>query len=128
MNARLSLLALLTCTGCSDACHNTVASRSLSPDGAFEAVPFQRDCGATTGFSTQISILSPKDQPAGGGNAFIADDDHGVARVGSWQGSWAEAKWLAPDQLLIRYDAKSRLFKKSENVFGVRITYQMVGS
>ncbi|MEO7679640.1 MAG: hypothetical protein ABIS14_02960, partial [Sphingomonas sp.] len=64
----------------------------------------------------------------GSGNAFIADDDHGAARVGSWQGSWAEAKWLAPDHLLIRYATKSRLFKQNGSVAGVKITYQIVGS
>jgi hypothetical protein len=128
MKACLPILAVLPCTGCSDACQNTVASSSLSPNGELAAVLFQRDCGATTGFSTQISILRPGDKPTGGGNAFIADDDHGAARVGSWEGSWAEAKWLAPDHLLIRYAVKSRLFERSDSVSGVKITYQMVGS
>ena len=128
MKACLPLLALLPCAGCSDACQNTVASSTLSPNGALAAVLFQRDCGATTGFSTQISILRPDDKLTGDGNAFIADDDHGVARVGNWEGSWAETKWLAPDHLLIRYAAKSRLFKRSDSVTGVKITYQVVGS
>lgn len=118
------LAALMMCSGCSDACQNTVASRSLSPDGNHAAVLFQRDCGATTGFSTQISILDADGKPSGGGNAFVADDDHGVARVGNW----AEMKWLSPERLLIRYAAKSRLFKQKESVSGVSITYQMVGS
>lgn len=121
------LVALLACAGCSDACQNTAASRSSSPDGSHLAVLFQRDCGATTGFSTQISILSPGDKLLGGGNAFIADDDHGVARAGEWGGSWAEMKWLSPDHLLVRYAVKSRLFKQDEDVSGVRITYQVVG-
>lgn len=128
MKVCLPMLALLAFSGCSDACQNTVASSSLSPNGALAAVIFQRDCGAATGFSTQISILRPDEKPTTGGNAFIADDDHGAARVGSWEGSWAEARWLAPDHLLIRYPAKSRLFKRSDSVSGVKITYQMVGS
>ena len=124
----LPLLVLLACAGCSDACQNTVASSILSPNGALSAVLFKRDCGATTGFSTQISILLPDDKPTGGGNAFIADDDHGAARVGSWEGTWAEAKWLATDHLLIRFAAKSRIFKQNDSVSGVKVTYQMVGS
>jgi hypothetical protein len=128
MKVGLPLVILLSCGGCSDACQNTVASSSLSPDGALSAVLFQRDCGATTGFSTQISILRPDDKPTGGGNAFIADDDHGAARVGSWDGPWAEAKWLAPDHLLIRYAAKSRTFKQNDSVSGVKVSYQIVGS
>jgi len=102
-----------------------VASRSLSPDGNHAAVLFQRDCGATTGFSTQISILDADGKPSGGGNAFVADDDHGAPRNGNWEGPWADMKWLSPKRLLIRYAAKSRLIKQKERVSGVNITYQM---
>ncbi|MDF0488331.1 hypothetical protein PX554_09330 [Sphingomonas sp. H39-1-10] len=124
----VSLAVLLICCGCSNACQNAVATRSASPDGNHVAVLFQRDCGATTGFSTQISILDADDKPSGGGNAFVADDDHGAARVGEWEGSWADMKWLSPKHLLIRYAAKSRLFKQRARVSGVNITYQMVDS
>jgi hypothetical protein len=126
MKACLPLVALLTSAGCSNACQNSVASRSLSPDGKWAAVIFQRDCGATTGFSTQISIVGANAEPSDTGTAFIADDDHGAARVGDWQGPWAEIKWLAPDRVLVRYAAKSRLFKQRGQVSGVRITYQPV--
>ena len=87
---------------------------------------FQRDCGATTGFSTQISILAAGEQPAASGNAFSADDDHGAARAGKWGGPWAEMKWLSPDHLLVRYATKSRLFERKDEVDGVRISYQIV--
>jgi hypothetical protein len=66
-------------------------------------------------------------QLSGSGNTFRADDDHGAARTGGWGGSWAETKWLAPDHLLVRYAAESRLFEQNEDVSGVRITYQAVG-
>jgi len=88
---------------------------------------FQRDCGATTGFSTQISILESGDQLAGSGNTFRADDDHGAARTGAWGGSWAEMNWLSKDQLLIRYAAHSRLFEQDADVSGVEIIYEVVG-
>ena len=123
-----SFAALMICLGCSNACQNTVVSRSPSPDGTRVAVLFQRDCGATTGFSTQISILDANDKPSGGGNAFVADDDHGAARVGDWEGSWAEMKWLSPERLRIRYATKSRVFKQKGSVSGVSISYQIVGS
>jgi hypothetical protein len=122
------LATLMICSGCSDACKNTAASRRVSPDGKHVALLFQRDCGATTGFSTQISVLDAGDNPAGSGNTFIADDDHGAARVGSWDGSWAETKWLSADRLLVRYAAKSRLFKQNKRVSDVNIIYQIVGS
>jgi len=88
---------------------------------------FQRDCGATTGFSTQVSILNAGEPLSGPGNVFRADDNHGAARAGGWGGPWAEIKWLSPSHLLVRYAARSRLFKESEHVSGVKIMYQPVG-
>lgn len=38
-------------------CGNYIHSQTASPDKKYEAVIFQRDCGATTGFSTQVSII-----------------------------------------------------------------------
>lgn len=58
----------------SDMCGNYLHSESISPNGRYKAVIFQRDCGATTGFSTQISIVKTsevlKNRP---GNIFIVD-------------------------------------------------------
>lgn len=112
---------------CSDPCSNNVAARLASPDGRYEAVLFQRDCGATTGFSTQISVLEAGEKLSGGGNVFRADDDHGAAKIGAWGGSWAEMKWLAADRLHIRYAVNSRLFEQDESVAGVTVSYEMVG-
>jgi hypothetical protein len=38
-------------------CRNDLAAESVSPDKQYKAVIFKRDCGTTTGFNTQISIL-----------------------------------------------------------------------
>jgi len=72
--------------------------------------------------------LDADGNPSGSGNAFIADDDHGAARVGSWDGSWAETKWLSADRLLFRYAVKSRLFKQNARVSDVNIVYEVAGS
>jgi len=123
----LPLVASLpACAGGSDGCGNDVIARSPSPNGHRNAVLFDRDCGATTEFSTQVSIVNPGEGPSGAGNAFRADDDHGVAVMGHWEGPWAEMKWLAPDHLLIRYAAKSRIFAQESKVSGVQITYQAI--
>jgi hypothetical protein len=116
------LLGLLA--ACSDQCSNALVKVVKAPGGRHAAALFQRDCGATTGFSTQISVLAPGDKVTGSGNAFIADDNRGIAAVGSWQGSWADVQWLSPDHLLVRYADKSRVFKQSDQVAGVAITYQ----
>jgi hypothetical protein len=111
---------------CDDACSNDVITRLASPDGKREAVMFQRDCGATTGYSTQISIVNVGQAPAGGGNTFRADDDHGAASLGDWGGSWAEMKWLASDRLLVRHADKSRIFEQDDKVAGVSVSYESV--
>ena len=70
----LLLAAITILGGCSNPCNNNLIARSDAPDGRHSAVMFQRDCGATTGFSTQISILSPVQQATGSGNVFRADE------------------------------------------------------
>ncbi len=58
----------------SDLCGNEIMNETLSPDGHFKALVFQRDCGATTGFTTQISLLpSNVSLPNEAGNIFIVD-------------------------------------------------------
>jgi hypothetical protein len=87
---------------------------------------FQRDCGAATGFSTQVSVVARGDRLPPHANAFVADDGDGAATAGAWGGPWAEVRWLAPDRLLILYAARSRLFEQEEQVSGVRISYRQV--
>ncbi|MGV1682500.1 hypothetical protein [Sphingopyxis sp. NJF-3] len=125
---RIGILSvgLMAVSGCSDGCANSRISRADSPDGLYSAVMFQRDCGATTTFSTQISVVKRGAMPSGIGNIFRADDDHGAATTGEWGGPWAEMRWLAPDHLLIRYAAKSRLFAQAGKLSGVKISYEQV--
>lgn len=111
--------------GCSDGCQNTVLASFASPNGRSSAVIFQRDCGATTGFSTQISVVRGDTQPSGAGNAYVADDNHGAAEASNG-GPWAEARWIDASHLLVRYDAQSRIFKQEPEIAGVQITYEAV--
>lgn len=127
VNRELLLLVLAVAVGaCDDVCTNEVITRLASPDGQHEAVMFQRDCGATSGYSTQISIVQVGQAPAGGGNTFRADDDHGTAKTGDWGGSWAEIEWLASDRLLVRYADNSRIFEQDDTVAGVSVSYEPV--
>lgn len=126
MRTPLIASLVLAIAGCSDACSNTVVQSADAPDGFHTAVMFQRDCGATTGFSTQISVLGPGERLAGGGNAFSIDDDHGKAANGHWGGPWAEMHWLDRDRLIVRYAAKARIFESHGSVSGVSVRYQAV--
>jgi hypothetical protein len=77
---RAVLLLSLT-AGC-NLYDNKEISRIPSPDGKIEVVIFERDCGAPTDVSTQISIL-PKGASihSGAGNAFIGYSNRGAAPV-----------------------------------------------
>ena len=64
-------------------CGNDIYSETLSPDGELKAVIFQRDCGATTGFSTQVSILDTDEtlENDGGNINLIAIENDEVVKV-----------------------------------------------
>lgn len=111
--------ALLAC----EPCGNTDLVDVPSPDGARHAVVFTRDCGATTGFSTQVSVLRTGQRPRGGGNALILDDDHGHAPAPPGQGPAVAVRWLAPTELELRYDGRARVFTAVSHVGGVAVTY-----
>ena len=106
-------------------CQNTVLSDIPSPDEKYRAITFQRDCGATTGFSTQVSVIRPwwylRNTT---GNLFIADTDHGKAPSGSGGGPEVQVSWLSPSVLSIAYHPHARVFR-SESVQGsVSVSYK----
>ncbi len=82
-----------------------------------------RECGATTDFTTQVSVDPWFFQFIG--NAFVADGYNGGTR-GSWGGPWAQMTWIGPYDLRIDYDEHARIFDRNTFVHGVRITYRAV--
>jgi hypothetical protein len=70
-------------------CGNDIHREYISPDKQLKAVVFQRNCGATTGFSTQISIIdADKNLSNGGGNIYIINGQpEKVAPDVSWPSS-----------------------------------------
>lgn len=109
----------------SEMCGNVPITETLSPGGAHRAVVFERDCGATTGFSTQVSVLPAGGKlPNDGGNVFVADTDHGQAPSGPGGGPVVEAVWLHEDRLLIRYHRRARVFHSEPRFGGVDLVYE----
>jgi hypothetical protein len=53
-----------------DFCSNEIYGEYLAPDKVHKAVVFNRDCGATTDFNTQLSVLLADEEPTKG-NALI---------------------------------------------------------
>ena len=55
-------------------CANTVLKAETSPSGRKTVVVFERDCGATTDFSTQVSVFdSAKLSDRATGNVLVTD-------------------------------------------------------
>ena len=110
---RLAGCALTLCTGtigCSDMCANEVLADVPSPDGRKHAIVFERDCGATTDFSKQVSILPVGRAVSDNGNVFVADADHGRAPHGPGGGPRVAVRWLDGRTLEVRHDWRARVF------------------
>jgi hypothetical protein len=74
-----------------DLCGNRILKTIPSPDGRLNAVIFERDCGATTGFSTQLSVLSAADTlPNDPGNLFCGGD-------------YVDVFWSSNRRLVVKY-------------------------
>ncbi len=119
----LFLAVLFNLSGCSDLCENTIDYTVYSKDGNHIAYVFERNCGATTGFSTQISVLnSQKKLKNNDGNLFIADN--GVANVSDIGTIATEVIWKDNNHIIVRYDGKAKVFKKVKNLQGIKIQYE----
>jgi hypothetical protein len=71
---------------------------------------FERNCGATTDFTTQISIVSKGAAlPNQVGNAFVADTNHGAAPAARWGGPPVDVRWITNRQIVISIHPASRI-------------------
>ena len=110
-----------------DTCENEVISESVNPNQQIKAVIFQRNCGATTGFSTQVSILEFRDELKNdGGNVFVADTNHGEAPSDENDGPKVEAEWIGNNKLKLSYHPKARTFSKVTSYNDIQITYEEI--
>jgi hypothetical protein len=111
------LIVLPILSSCNSLCKNEIITELPSADGKLKAVVFQRDCGATTDYSTQVSILKISDKLANkGGNIFAADSNHGAAPIGEKGGPNVDVAWKGESRLLIKHHPKARLFKSKNKI------------
>lgn len=107
-------------------CVNKVHQSASSPDNVYRVMLFDRDCGATTGYSTHISILKINEAlNDDGGNVFIADDDHGRAVRHSEYKSLINisVRWVDNSTVQVKYDKNARIFTEKDRVGDIRIEY-----
>jgi hypothetical protein len=74
---------------------------------------FSRDCGATTGFNSQGSILrAGKELPDEAGNVFSTDKDEVTVR------------WSGPDRVVVRLKGAGSDFWVEKQFHGITIVYE----
>ncbi|MBK9705879.1 MAG: hypothetical protein IPO77_02385 [Acidobacteria bacterium] len=108
----------------SGGCGNEIIKEIIAPDQKYKVIIFQRDCGATTGYSTQISFMPANEKlPNKEGNIFSCDSDHGKAPAGPGGGPPVEVKWKEGNILEIIHDTDARIFFAANERSGVKIEY-----
>lgn len=120
----IALVGVILHTMAGGMCANEVHAEIISPNQRYKAVIFQRDCGATTDFSTQISILKAKAKlPNKSGNIFIerGHPEHFPHPI----------RWLSNTELFIEKELSGSEFK-AEHSWGRRdkltVSYVSAGS
>jgi hypothetical protein len=92
----------------------------ISPNGKYKAVIFQFDCGATTGFSTQVSILKINENLSNNPGNVYTSKGHPeyVAPV---------LTWVSDEHLNIKNIAKTQTYKQKESwgwlLNKIKVTY-----
>jgi hypothetical protein len=108
-----AVLAVLTALSGCDSCVNEISQTVASPSGKHKAVMFNRNCGATTGFNTQVSIISATGTlPNNAGNTLIID---GTVPL--------HAQWHLDSALHLVGLGSAKVFKQESSVAGVSVSY-----
>jgi len=105
-------------------CGSILIAEFPAPKKPLKASLYVRDCGATTDFSTQVSILDTSERtPPVPGNALVLDTDHGKAPAGSRGGPEVRVTWASDTVLLLAYHPRARVLHSATQVRGISIKY-----
>jgi hypothetical protein len=100
-----------------------------SPDGKWDVVLMVRNAGATTDYSTQLSVV-----PAGArasrelalcrpGNVFIADGNQGAVAVNDRGFMHVDVVWQSPNIVLVTFPLSAHVFKQERRFRSVTVSY-----
>jgi hypothetical protein len=96
-----------------DPCGNEVSQTVISPSGRLRAVVFNRNCGATTGFNTQVSIIPASESlPGEAGNTLILGGSVPL-----------KIEWRTDSILHLSGVGAARVFLQSHSAAGVSVSY-----
>jgi len=101
-----------------------VAEVVMSPDSSKKAVLYQFDCGATTPFTSNVSILDANAPlTSSAKRVFTA---HGGSQRGTWQGPLASVKWTSDVALEVTYIADATVTTQKTSERNVQLRYQLL--
>ena len=101
-----------------DMCGTTIYDRAISPDGNNQAVVFEVDCGATTGFNRHVSIVSS------GTNLQERNPELPEGFLALRGAHEIKLNWLAVDRLEVHYPIDAETFRIESKSKGVAIEYK----
>lgn len=122
---RWTLIAIPALIGCLDPCKNDSFKEFRSPSGKWKIMVFQRSCGATTDFSTQVSLLpSQSPPPKKAGNVLSIDSDHGRIAVDSNGLVDVHVTFSGDSTVTLAYPVQARVFAAVTDRDGVAVRHE----
>ena len=120
------IVALLTlvagASACRPRCETTILRAVSDALAQRQAVVFRRDCGATTGFNTQVAILARGDEtPDATETVFVIDDTTHASGEASILD--VDVRWSAGHRLVVTYDPHARVIQQEPASGEVQIEY-----
>jgi len=92
-------------------CGNQIIHKVNSPNGKKTAYILLRDCGATTGYSYNLTLFnSDENLPNKSGNTFVSDKSFNV-------------KWINDKKLQVDYQNSSKTYEMDKSVNWTKIEY-----
>ncbi len=128
----LSLVAIFILTIAfifGDSCTNQIVDIQISPDKKYQVVTFTRECGATTGFSTQVSILKANDtfdKIDEKGNTLIMSDKIQNGLMDENGGARIRVNWTDANKLKILYDSRTETSKRETEYKDIKVEYGQI--
>ena len=108
------ILSSVWVAGCAS-CENETYARYPSPSGEKVAVAFERSCGATVGFNSQLSIVSASEKDfSETGNAVVLQGRRTI-----------QLEWVSETELAVTLRRGERIYRSEAVVEGVSLKYDV---
>ena len=125
MKKYLQVVLIILFVGCLVSCDfgvkNILIDEKMSPNGENKIVVFQRDAGATTGFSIQVSVLKSNKnlKNSDKGNIFVIAGN----KTDFETGKLFDISWVDEKTLNITLHSDKKVYKQVEKLENISIQY-----